>query len=250
MPFGGGNQGSLVNHEHNPLVPLDGGALATNATSFGLSAGSTLYSDGTDVQELAIGNASDVMTVSGGVPAWVAPAGPGATPGWEPWEEFNGSTTSSLLATFATPYVLADFEALRVDFLGTLGTPTAYRVHCEYDTGLTGSHYYNQGMRVEAGTVNGINDSNQGAVCPSGQMSVNNLASGATVQGSFYFYENPSKTDRNIGFYNFGSNGDVFCNGAHWFEGTYTQISSFKLVTQANSWNAATQIRTFRMNKP
>ena len=38
-----------------------------------------MYSNGTSLQELAIGSANDQMQVSGGVPAWVTPAGPS---GW------------------------------------------------------------------------------------------------------------------------------------------------------------------------
>ena len=52
MGFGGGGSAQLTSHTHDPAIPLDGGALAANATSFGLTAGSVLYSDGVNIEEL------------------------------------------------------------------------------------------------------------------------------------------------------------------------------------------------------
>jgi len=71
MGFGGGGGGVLTNHTHDPLIPLDGGALATNATSFGLANQSLLVSDGVNIQELSVGAAAQVLGVSGGAPAWI-----------------------------------------------------------------------------------------------------------------------------------------------------------------------------------
>ena len=249
MPANSGSITGTVAHTHG-TDSSDGGHLLVNTTGVtNMNAGSMGYYDASSkLQELAIGSASDTLTVSGGVPTWTPAAAGGA--GWEALETFNGSTTSTLTATFATPYVLADYECLRVDFLGTVSSAVDFRVQCTYDTGLAGSKYFNNGIMTEAGTVSGIYDSNQGAVCPSGDYNVNNLVAGATVQGSFYFYENPSKPTRNLGFYNFTSNGDVFCCGGQWFEGSYTDISDFKLITQNGSWESTSQIRTFRLAKP
>ena len=73
MGFGGGNVGALANHKHDPAVPLDGGTLAAGETSFNLGAGSILYSDGTNIQELAIGGTGENLSVSGSsVPQWSA----------------------------------------------------------------------------------------------------------------------------------------------------------------------------------
>ena len=81
MGFGGGNTGSLPDHDHDPLVSNDGGTLNANATSFNLSSGSLLYSDGSNVQELAVGSASDELRVSAGnVPEWYTPGA--ATSTW------------------------------------------------------------------------------------------------------------------------------------------------------------------------
>ena len=61
-----------VAHTHSGTAGgSDGGALAANQTSFGFSSGSILYSDGTNIEELAIGNNGQTLTVSAGaLPSW------------------------------------------------------------------------------------------------------------------------------------------------------------------------------------
>ena len=61
---GGGGTGTLAAHTHDPAVTNDGGALASNKTSFGLSAGSVLYSDGTNIEELTKGSALQVLKMN------------------------------------------------------------------------------------------------------------------------------------------------------------------------------------------
>ena len=82
MSFGGGGGGgALPNHEHTN-IPLDGGPLDfVNTTVGSLSAGSITYSDGNALQELVIGAATNQLTVSGGLPAWVAPGAAAYSPG-------------------------------------------------------------------------------------------------------------------------------------------------------------------------
>ena len=82
MPFSESSS-NLPNHKHDHTVTQDGGALdfSTNSTSGSLAAGSMTYSDGTGahMEELAIGAATQVLTVVGGVPTWSAAAGGGAS---------------------------------------------------------------------------------------------------------------------------------------------------------------------------
>jgi len=72
MSFGGGGGGVMTNHTHDPLIPLDGGALAANATSFSLANQSLLVSDGVNIQELGIGSEGDNLTSLGGALSWEA----------------------------------------------------------------------------------------------------------------------------------------------------------------------------------
>ena len=71
MGFSGGGSNVLKAHQHDSTVVQDGGALAANVTQFGLSSGSILYSDGSNIQELGVGSAAEVLAVSGGTPAWI-----------------------------------------------------------------------------------------------------------------------------------------------------------------------------------
>jgi len=58
MGFSGGGANITKSHTHDSTVVQDGGALAANVTQFGLSAGSILYSDGSNIQELAVGGSN------------------------------------------------------------------------------------------------------------------------------------------------------------------------------------------------
>ncbi len=73
MGFSGGGGGQLLNHTHDGTIAFNGGPLdMQNVTQGNLSAGSITYSDGAHLQELTIGNSSDQLIVSGGIPAWSA----------------------------------------------------------------------------------------------------------------------------------------------------------------------------------
>jgi len=72
MGFSGGGSNVTKAHTHDSTVIQDGGSLAANATQFGLTNGSLLFSDGSNIQELGVGGAAQVLAVSGGLPAWVS----------------------------------------------------------------------------------------------------------------------------------------------------------------------------------
>ena len=71
MGFGGGGASITKPHTHDSTVIQDGGALAANITQFGLTSGSILYSDGSNIQELSVGVGAQVLGVSGSLPAWI-----------------------------------------------------------------------------------------------------------------------------------------------------------------------------------
>lgn len=117
MGFSGGGSNILLPHTHDGTVAQDGGPLDfSNVTQAQLNLGDTTYSDGVHLQQLPIGNAADVMTVSAGLPAWVAPAVPaGAT-----WEKM-GSVTLAVAATTMEvgPWALADVKDFYQIFIWT-----------------------------------------------------------------------------------------------------------------------------------
>jgi len=74
MGFSGSGSNVTRAHTHDSTVIQDGGALAANVTQFGLSSGSILYSDGSNIQELSVGAGGKVLAVSGSsLPEWVTP---------------------------------------------------------------------------------------------------------------------------------------------------------------------------------
>jgi hypothetical protein len=75
MGFSGGGSNVTKPHTHDGAVVQDGGSLAANATQFGLTNGSLLYSDGTNIQELGVGASGYVLgTAAGTIPTWEANA--------------------------------------------------------------------------------------------------------------------------------------------------------------------------------
>jgi len=82
MGFSGGGSNITKSHTHSSAIVQDGGSLDfDNVTQAGLSAGDLTFSDGSALQVLNVGSASDVLTVNGAAtaPEWVAPASGGAT---------------------------------------------------------------------------------------------------------------------------------------------------------------------------
>jgi len=71
MGFSGGGSNITKAHTHDSTVVQDGGSLAANVTQFGLTSGSILYSDGSNIQELNVGVGAQVLGVSGSLPAWI-----------------------------------------------------------------------------------------------------------------------------------------------------------------------------------
>jgi hypothetical protein len=75
MGFSGGSANVTKAHQHDGAVVQDGGSLAANATQFGLTNGSMLYSDGTNIQEIGVGASGYVLgTAAGTIPTWEASA--------------------------------------------------------------------------------------------------------------------------------------------------------------------------------
>jgi len=75
MGFGGGGSNVTKAHTHDGTVVQDGGSLAANATQFGLTNGSLLVSDGTNIQEIGVGASGYVLgTAAGTTPTWEASA--------------------------------------------------------------------------------------------------------------------------------------------------------------------------------
>jgi hypothetical protein len=77
MGFSGGGSNVLLPHTHDGRVSQDGGPLNfSNITQSQSAAGEVFYSDGTALQQLVLGAASDELRVNAGAtaPEWYTPA--------------------------------------------------------------------------------------------------------------------------------------------------------------------------------
>ena len=99
MAFSGGGSNVTLPHTHDSDVVQDGGSLAANATQFGLSAGSILYSDGSNIQELAVGSAADALVVNGAgtAPSWASAGSVTLTRTLKQTSTFQSTTSTSLV---------------------------------------------------------------------------------------------------------------------------------------------------------
>ena len=159
-----------VAHKHSATGgSSDGGKLAVGGlggdTSFDLTNGSIMYSNGTSLEELSIGNASDTLTVSGGVPAWAA-AGGGASLEFIDSQTSTGNDFSTFTFSDAVDY--DDYCEMRAVF--NLGTTSSRDICLQVgDTAqggvMTGS-YQQQKCDNNAGTWTTETHSGEAQWCP------------------------------------------------------------------------------------
>jgi len=149
MGFSGGGSNITRSHTHDSNIVQDGGSLATNVTQFGMSAGSVLYSDGNNIQELAVGSASDILTVNGATtaPEWSTPAPAAST-----WDVMYQNYNQAGIDTGFVDMGTKRFLDIYVSGYWSVGSPTTGPQLQFYDPdgGLSaGTHY------TSAGNYNG-----------------------------------------------------------------------------------------------
>jgi len=167
MGFSGGGANITKSHTHDSTVVQDGGALAANVTQFGLSAGSILYSDGSNIQELAVGAATEQLAVNGGAtaPEWVtAAAGGSGNLELIETKTASGNTTTDFDFTFATPLNFAT-DTAAMFFVIQGGTDAGTDVRARVGDTTTGALYttnYDLTTTLNtAGTVTGTSTTAQ-----------------------------------------------------------------------------------------
>jgi len=165
MGFSGGGSNITKAHTHDSTILQDGGSLAANVTQFGLTAGSILYSDGSNIQELAVGAATEQLAVNGGAtaPEWVtaAAAGSGNLELIET-KTATGNNTTDFDFTFASPLNFAtDTAAMFFVVVGGTDSTAAVRVRVgDTATGAVYTTNYDLTNTLNtAGTVTGSDTS-------------------------------------------------------------------------------------------
>ena len=250
MGFSGGGSNVLLPHTHDGTVSQDGGPLNfNNITQSQSAAGEVFYSDGVHLQQLvypAVPAGETLTAVAASTaPSWAVAAASAET--FAKWEEFVlGAPASSMTATFATPYVLADFDHLLIEFEIGLPASTATDVNLTWNTGLGGNHYFNEGLNGSGGVASGVHVANGSSVTVGSDPG----ASTSSCKGTVKFYSLEAQPSKVLNFYEFVSTGDFYQTGACFFEGTYTEISAITITASAGNFLTNSKIRTYRIAKP
>lgn len=198
MGFSGGGGGVLTNHTHDTGVTNDGGALAANATMFGLSAGSILYSDGSNIQELGVGSATNSLVVNAGAtaPEWAASASAGAYTFLQ--KETLGADTDSWTVTLDTPYQVATNGSLVIQ-LETLCTNGVGASQLEFTYNNFANKYFIVWINQFGATQTTGLDNSQTAI-----PLITNVPDGHKINAQLQFFNNPltenTNYTRNINF--------------------------------------------------
>jgi hypothetical protein len=157
MGFSGGSSNVTKAHTHDSNVVQDGGSLAANVTQFGLSAGSILYSDGSNIQELAVGSASDALVVNGAATAPEWGSGGGAGGNMEFIERFTKTSASDVFdCSLASAIALTDFTSLIAIFNGRFDLTGTGSLELQIGTNneapITGTFYDSKSTILTTGT--------------------------------------------------------------------------------------------------
>lgn len=158
MGFGGGGSSGMTAHVHNN-VPLQGGPLDfVNDTVSSMNVGSTTYSNGAALQELVIGNASEVLAVNAGAtaPEWVSAGGGSWT---QVFTDTLGAATNEWTNTF-TGISQNDNAMYCLQIQAGFDNDSDILMQFHDSTGVITAGYYSDGIKITAGAATYLNDDN------------------------------------------------------------------------------------------
>jgi len=161
MGFSGGSSNVTKAHQHDSSVTQDGGALAANATQFGLTNGSLLYSDGTNIQELGVGASGEVLgTATGTTPTWQASGGAGGA-----WEQVFTDTLTGDSNDWENTFTGIDQDdyamfCLQINAGFDLDSNILMRLHDSGGALTTG--WYSDGLKIFHGAVSYLDENSLG----------------------------------------------------------------------------------------
>lgn len=238
MGFSGGGSNVTKPHSHDSNIVQDGGSLAAGVTQFGLTAGSILYSDGSNIQELGVGSALDTLTVNGAgtSPEWSA-SGSGSG-SWEFVEEFIlGSTQADFDCVLASAIDLADYNVMCQWWIKNEIFSNNMEMRFNEQTGVAARVY-----------ING-NTSHQGMVC-SGFV---DIPANSWCIGSFVYYGNTIDTSTTMGFMDctHGKDSDSSLSGVKYtpsfrLQGATTQITAVTFMPTLGDQYAGNIVRFYK----
>lgn len=163
MGFSGGGANVTKAHQHDGTVIQDGGALDfNNVTQAGLSAGDLTFSNGTALQVLGLGSATDTLTVNAGetAPEWVAAAVvAGGSLELLDNQEVSIATTT-ITATFSPALTEADYSEIIVVLTFA---PSDSNPESLITVNGISSSYHTDGGYIEGGSQTLVDLNNQGS---------------------------------------------------------------------------------------
>jgi len=186
MGFSSGGGGVLTNHTHDTDITNDGGSLAANATMFGLTEGSILFSDGQNIQELVVGAASEQLAVNSGAsaPEWVAAGGAAGSLELIETKTATGNSTTAFDFTFASALNFStDTAAMFWVVQGGADGSTDYRIRVG-DTNEGAVFTTNYDLAVVGSAATAVTGQDYFTILPAGGFAYPEIAaSGYITQG-------------------------------------------------------------------
>jgi hypothetical protein len=200
MGFSGGGSNVLKPHTHDGTISQDGGALNMDGVTQGsLTAGDLVYSDGSNLQRLAIGGSGQSLTSSGTAPQWSAASGA--------IMELVGYTTlgadaASINLSFAAINI-TDFSRLLV--IANLQAQGANPGSYLQVNGISTSTYNQEGIYVTGGATSNLSSSAKTGwdigkwQIGANQLHIISLTSNAVDDRLQCYYEEAANSGINIG---------------------------------------------------
>jgi len=231
MGFSGGGSNITKAHTHSSAIVQDGGALNfSNVTQAGMAAGDITYSNGTALQILNLGNASDTLAVNAGAtaPEWAASA---AAAGAYTFlqKETLGADTNSWTVTLDTAYQLADNGSLIIQ-LETLETSGAGSGTLSFTYNNETNNYYMMWQNQAIATVTNALQNSQAAIYVAA-----NVGDECKINAQLQFFNNPLTENTNYNYnWNFSSYNPYF---SEWRFGRAHREDTTPFTTEITEFN-------------
>lgn len=237
MAFSGGGSNILKPHTHDSNVLQDGGNLNfQNVTQANMSAGSITYSNGSNLQELAIGTPSQILQVNGGATALEYTTSPANLDNLEIIGTHRAAGTESTFSFTGSWDLDADYSALQWFWSGTQTAALNLGLRLG---GITTNSYRESRINQSSATLTGAAVINQPyfILIPSGGGAGYYMRASGIIQsmGSGNAFLATSNGARYPGEQSYGS-GDMAIAGAG------TVLDEVEFMTSASTWDANTQI--------
>jgi len=151
MGFSGGGSNVLKPHTHDGTISQDGGALDMDGVTQGsLTAGDLVYSDGSNLQRLAIGGSGQSLTSSGTAPQWSVT---GAAGSWV--SLFEGKAVDDMDVGGSGDTTFDDYDWIWVfcqyELTAGDGAYIGYQVYDQTGLMTGASDYKSEGLQCSAG---------------------------------------------------------------------------------------------------